>query len=99
MASNLEEYQKLFRDSHVEAEETLFGIHVLIYMVANALWILVNMIFVPSRYRWIVLYPLVGWGIMVFVHWWFYVRNASGLCMRKEEQIRSKIAVRNIKPE
>jgi len=99
MASNLEEYRRLFRDSHVEAEETLWGIHVLIYIVVNALWVMINMLFVPSRYRWIVLYPLIGWGIMIFVHWWFYVRNAANMCMRKEERIQSKIVTRSIKPE
>jgi hypothetical protein len=43
--------------------------------------------------------PLVGWGTLVFVHWWFYVRNASKLCMLKEEKIESKVATRMIKPE
>jgi hypothetical protein len=92
MAENLEEYKSLFRDSHVEAEETLWGIHVLIYIVVNFLWVMANMLFVPSRYRWIMLYPLIGWGAMVFAHWWFFVKNAERLCMRREERIEKRMA-------
>jgi hypothetical protein len=99
MASNLEEYKRMFRDLHVEAEETLWGIHVLIYVIVNSLWVMLNMLFVPSKYRWIVLYPLIGWGALVFVHWWFYVKNASKLCMQKEERIEGKVATKTIKPE
>jgi hypothetical protein len=92
MAENLEEYKSLFRDSHVEAEETLWGVHVLIYIVVNFLWVMANMLFVPSRYRWIMLYPLIGWGAMVFVHWWFFVKNAERLCMRREDRIEKRMA-------
>ncbi len=99
MAASFEEYKNSFRDLHVEAEETLWGIHVLIYIALNSLWVMLNMLFVPSRYRWIMLYPVIGWGIMVFVHWWFYVRNANRLCMRKEEKVESRMTSRIIKPE
>lgn len=99
MASSFEEYKKAFRDLHVEAEETLFGIHILIYIIVNSLWVMLNMLFVPSRYRWIMYYPLIGWGSLIFVHWWFYVRNASRLCMLREERTESKAAKRVIKPE
>ncbi len=99
MASNFEEYKRMFRDLHVEAEETLWGIHVLIYVIVNGLWVMLNALFVPSKYRWIVLYPLIGWGSLVFAHWWFYVKNASKLCMLKEERIEAKVATKTIKPE
>lgn len=99
MAESLEEYKSLFRDSHVEAEETLWGIHVLIYIVVNFLWVMLNMLFVPSRYRWIMLYPLVGWGTMVFVHWWFFVKNAKRLCVRKEEKTLERMATKKISPD
>lgn len=99
MTENLEEYKNLFRDSHVEAEETLFGIHVLIYIVVNFLWVMANMLFVPSRYRWIMFYPLIGWGTMIFVHWWFFVRNAERLCTMLEERTLEKMATRTINPE
>lgn len=84
---------------HVEAEETLWGIHMLIYVVANSLWVMLNLLFVPSRYRWIMIYPLIGWGSLIFVHWWFYVRNAERLCMLREERTESKVATKIIKPD
>jgi hypothetical protein len=99
MAGNLEEYKNQFRDAHVEAEETLFGIHVLIYIVVNFLWAMANMLFVPSRYRWIMLYPIMGWGAMLFVHWWFFVRNAERLCMIKEERTLEKMGSATFNPE
>jgi len=99
MVENLEEYMSRFRDSHVEAEETLFGIHVLIYIMVNFLWVMANMLFVPSRYRWIMLYPMIGWGALVFVHWWFFVRNAEKLCMIKEERTLEKMASMATNPD
>lgn len=91
VAGNMEQYKRLFRESHVEDQQVLFGIHVLIYIVVNALWVMLNMLFVPLRYRWLMFYPIVGWGTLVFVHWWFYVRNAEKLCKLKEEQVASRI--------
>lgn len=99
MSTNFDEYKRTFRDMHVEAEETLWGIHMLIYVVANSLWVMLNLLFVPSRYRWIVIYPLIGWGSLIFVHWWFYVRNAERLCMLREERTESKVATKTIKPD
>ncbi len=99
MTSNFGEYKRMFRDLHVEAEETLWGIHVLIYVIVNSLWVMLNVLFVPSKYRWIVLYPIIGWGSLVFVHWWFYVKNASNLCMQKEERIEGMVTTKTIKPE
>ncbi len=91
MAGNMEQYKRLFRESHVEDQQVLFGIHVLIYIVVNAIWAILNMLFVPFRYRWLMFYPIIGWGTLVFVHWWFYVRNADKLCKLKEERVAARI--------
>ncbi len=90
MPIEFENYKRFFRDAHVEAEENLLGIHVIIYMAVNSLWVILNMLFVPPKYRWIVYYPIVGWGAMLFAHWWFFVRNASMLCRRREAQIEKR---------
>jgi len=71
----------------------------LIYVIAYSLWVMLNLLFVPSRYRWIMIYPLIGWGSLIFVHWWFYVRNAERLCMLREERTESKVATKIIKPD
>lgn len=91
MAGNMEQYKRLFRESHVEDQQVLFGIHVLIYIVVNALWVLLNMLLIPLRYRWLMFYPIIGWGTLLFVHWWFYVRNAEKLCKLKEERVASRM--------
>jgi hypothetical protein len=89
MAGNLEQYKRLFRESYVEDRQALLNVHVLIYAIVNAIWIILNMRFVPSKYRWLTVYPILGWGALIFVHWWFYVRNADRLCM-----LREKMAIR-----
>lgn len=91
MAGNMEQYKRLFRESHVEDQQVLFGLHVLIYIVVNALWVLLNMLLIPLRYRWLMFYPIIGWGTLLFVHWWFYVRNAEKLCKLKEERVASRM--------
>jgi hypothetical protein len=91
MAGNLEQYKRLFRESHVEDQHILLGIHVLIYAMVNVFWVMLNMLYVPSRYRWLMFYPIIGWGALVFVHWWFYVRNADKLCRLREERVASRM--------
>jgi hypothetical protein len=90
-AGNMDQYIKLFRESHVEDQQTLFGLHILIYALVNAVWVMLNMLFVPSRYRWLMFYPIIGWGALIFVHWWFYIRNADKLCKLREERAISKL--------
>jgi hypothetical protein len=40
---------------------------------------------------WAIYYSPVGWGILIIVHYWFYVRGAENLCRLREEQVESKI--------
>ena len=94
MPGEFENYRRFFRDAHVEAEENLLGIHVVIYLAVNSLWVILNMLFVPSRYRWIMYYPVIGWGAMLFAHWWFYTRNADKLCRMKEARIEQQVGSR-----
>ena len=91
MAGSLDQYMNLFREAHVEDQRTLLGIHIVIYAVVNAIWVILNSLFVESKYRWLMLYPILGWGTLVFVHWWFYVRNADKLCRLREERAVSKM--------
>jgi len=36
-------------------------------------------------------YPIVGWGLLVVVHYWFYVRGAENLCKLREKEIESRL--------
>ncbi len=93
MAVSLLEYKNLFRESYVQEQDTLFGIHILFFAAVNSLWVIMNMVLMPSKYRWLMYYPIVGWGLLLFAHYWFYVRNAEGFCRRKEERIGSRVEV------
>ena len=53
--------------------------------------VMLNLIFVPFRYRWLMFYPVIGWGALVFVYWSFYVRNADKLCRLREEKAISTV--------
>jgi hypothetical protein len=55
-------------------------------------WIIVNLMFNQLITYWVLLYPIVSWGLLVLVHWWFYVRNAEGLCRIREAAVESKMA-------
>jgi hypothetical protein len=98
MPGEFEDYKGYFRDAHMEAEENLLGIHVLIYFAVNSLWVILNMLFVPKKFRWIIFYPIIGWGAVLFSHWWFYVRNAERLCRMREARTEERIRPRSAGP-
>jgi len=85
-SESLEKYRTILRKSQIKDQNALLGLHALAYVVVNTIWILLVVNLVPSRYRWIAFYPVVGWGLLVFVHWWFYVRNVDKLCKFREER-------------
>ena len=85
-SESLEKYRMVLRKSQIKDQNALLGLHALAYVVVNTIWILLVVNLVPSRYRWIAFYPVVGWGLLVFVHWWFYVRNVDKLCKFREER-------------
>jgi hypothetical protein len=39
----------------------------------------------------IIYYSPVGWGLLIIVHYWFYVRGAENLCKLREETVAAKI--------
>lgn len=92
MVGKTDEYKRLFREATVADQMKLFQIHIAIYVVVNAIWLLLNMMgyinINPSLAMW---YSPIGWGILVVVHYWFYVRGAENLCMLREEMVESRI--------
>jgi hypothetical protein len=91
MAETLDEYKRLFREAHVEDQRKLLNLHLMIYMVVNVIWLILNFVYNQPITYWVILYPIVGWGILVVVHWWFYVRNAEGLCKLREESVEARM--------
>ena len=92
MAGTIEEYKRLFREATVSDQMKLFQLHIAIYLVVNIIWLVLNMIGkVSISPAWAMYYSPVGWGLLVIVHYWFYVRGAEKLCMLREEMVEARI--------
>ena len=92
MAGTIEEYKRLFREATVSDQMKLFQLHIAIYLVVNIIWLALNMMGTISiSPAWAMYYSPVGWGLLVIVHYWFYVREAEKLCMLREEMVKEKI--------
>ena len=92
MAGTIDEYKRLFREATVSDQMKLFQLHIVIYLVINIIWIALNMMgTIKIEPSWAVYYSPVGWGILVVVHYWFYVRGAEKLCMLREDVVESRM--------
>jgi hypothetical protein len=92
MASTLDEYKRLFREAHVSDQMKLFQLHIAIYLVVNIIWLALNMMgTIMITPVWAMYYSPFGWGLLVIVHYWFYVRGAENLCRLREQMVESRI--------
>ncbi|HUM81814.1 MAG TPA: 2TM domain-containing protein [Methanothrix sp.] len=70
----------------------LFQLHIVIYLAVNIIWLALNMMgTIKIEPSWAVYYSPVGWGILIIVHYWFYVRGAEKLCMLREDVMGAKM--------
>lgn len=92
MAGTLDEYKRLFREATVADQMKLFQIHIAIYLIVNIIWLALNwMGTIKIEPSWAIYYSPVGWGLLVLVHYWFFVRGAENLCKLREEAVEAKI--------
>ena len=92
MAGTLDEYKRLFREATVADQMKLFKLHIAIYLVVNIIWLALNATgSIKIDPMWAVYYSPVGWGLLVIVHYWFFVRGAENLCRMREEIVEAKI--------
>ncbi len=92
MAGTLEEYKRLFREATVADQMKLFQIHIAIYLIVNIIWLALNwMGTIMIEPSWAIYYSPIGWGILVLVHYWFFVRGAENLCKLREKAVEAKI--------
>lgn len=92
MAGTLDEYKRLFREATVVDQMKLFQLHLAIYLIVNVVWLALNaMGSVKIEPSWAVYYSPVGWGLLVIVHYWFFVRGAENLCKLREDMVEAKI--------
>ncbi len=61
-------------------------------LAVNIIWLALNMMgTIKIDPSWAMYYSPVGWGLLIIVHYWFYVRGAENLCRLSEETIESKM--------
>jgi hypothetical protein len=81
----LTDYQKANRKMRKGQAKIGFMAHLAAYIGVNTLLITVNLLFVPTFY-WFV-FPLIGWGIGVTMHYIFGVRRLEEQLMAEESKI------------
>jgi hypothetical protein len=92
MAGTLDEYKRLIREATVADQMKLFQVHVAIYLVVNIIWLALNVMgSIKIEPVWAIYYSPIGWGLLVIVHYWFFVRGAENLCRLREEMVEAKI--------
>ncbi len=69
---SLEEYKKAYREVRVEEEKRGFLTHLVVYVLVNAMLIVINFLYSPEAIWFF--YPLIGWGIGITAHYLDAVR-------------------------
>jgi hypothetical protein len=76
MSSNvtLERYKDAYRDMIIRRERKAFTIHAIAYAIGNSILIAINLLFV-TQFSWFV-FPLVGWGSGLAIHYYLGISTA-----------------------
>jgi hypothetical protein len=91
MSSNvaLERYKRAYRDMIIRREKKAFTIHAIAYAIGNSILIAINLLFVP-QFLWFV-FPLVGWGSGLAIHYYLGVRTTPRR-IEKDEMMAENMA-------
>ncbi|MEO0151145.1 MAG: 2TM domain-containing protein [candidate division WOR-3 bacterium] len=79
---SLEKYKKAYREVVIEEERRAFLVHLVIYVLVNAMLIAINFIYSPEVIWFF--YPLIGWGIGLSMHYLFGVHWINKELERRE---------------
>jgi hypothetical protein len=82
---SLTDYQIANRKIKMDQAKKGFKVHLTAYILVNTLLIAVNLLLVPAFY-WFV-FPLIGWGIGVTMHYTFGVRRFEAQLKVEEARI------------
>ena len=85
----LERYKEVYRDMMIRREKKAFTIHSIAYAIGNSALIAINLLFVP-QFLWFV-FPIVGWGSGLAVHYYLGVHTAPQR-IEKDEMMAENIA-------
>jgi len=64
---SLDDYNRAYREIRAEEERRDFSIHLVVLLLVNLLLVAINFMYSPGAI-WF-LYPLIGWGIGVTIHY------------------------------
>lgn len=81
---SLEEYKKAYREMRAEDEKRDFSVHLVVYVLVNAILIATNLIYSPEAIWFF--YPLLGWGIGITAHYLGAVRWIESELKKKEAE-------------
>ncbi|HII06890.1 MAG TPA: 2TM domain-containing protein [Methanotrichaceae archaeon] len=85
-----EAYKKAFRTALQARMKKLFTTHLVIYLVVNIIWLVINYMIVmpanPNLPIWQPWYPPIGWGICIVIHYVTYVSGGESLIMEVEAE-------------
>jgi 2TM domain len=85
----LERYKEAYRDMIIRRENKAFTIHALAYAIGSSVLTAINLLSIP-QVLWFV-FPLVGWGSGLAVHYYLGVRTAPRRIW-KDEMMAENIA-------
>lgn len=85
----LEEYKKAYREIIMEEEKKGFITHLVVYIFVNILLIIINMIYSPEVIWFF--YPLIGWGIGLFLNYLFSIRWKEKELLKKEAEAEYRV--------
>jgi len=81
---SLEEYKKAYREIVAEDKKRGFSVHLVVYVLVNAMLIAINLIYSPEAIWFF--YPLLGWGIGITAHYLGAVRWIESELKKKEAE-------------
>jgi len=92
----LEDYKRAYREIELEESRRGFSVHLVAYVLVNAMLIAVNLLYSPAHFWFI--YPLIGWGIGISMHYLYGVRWLERILKEKEARAehRAKEAVSRV---
>ncbi len=86
---SLEEYKKAYRETVAEEEKRGFSVHLVVYVLVNAMLIIINFIYDPEDIWFF--YPLIGWGIGITAHYLNAVRWVEKILKEKEAKAEYRV--------